>query len=131
MEPITLPLEPTKSRSCRELHWQPAPKESKVLWGVLTIIESSGPRTKTYCSRYLVAELPTGRANRVFKFTKPGGTDTHYVEFRTNEIPEYKACQCEGFLAGYKCKHISSLEALEKAGQLNQQQPVEPEGTVV
>lgn len=121
MEPITLPLDSTKTRSCRELHWQPAPKESQTVWGVLTIIESAGPRTKTYCSRYLVAELPTGGKNRVFKFTKPGGSDAHYVEFRTYQVPEYRTCTCEGATAGYKCKHIGALEALEKAGQLAQQ----------
>jgi hypothetical protein len=110
---ITLPLPANKTYRCREITWQPTP----IPWvGILTIVESVGPTTKVKVSRYAVSEiLPLERDTRRFRMTKAGG-NTHYTEVGGR----FALCQCHGFLSGHHCRHVQSLETLQKAGYLRE-----------
>src|SRR5688572_20239869 len=92
---ISLPLQPSKTMQCRELHWQRLAVPGLV--GVLTGVDSANPRTKAHSHRYLVKDLaPAVPGSRRFELVKPGGEETHYVEI--NKWADYSRCVCTGYL---------------------------------
>lgn len=64
--------------------------------------------------RYLLIELPAEPGERVFRFTKRGGEEPHYVCLSTGKVE----CDCTGFEKSNWCSHCELTVALTTAGAL-------------
>lgn len=109
-------LPANKTYSVRVSFFRPVSPDR--LLGLLVILESNGGGTKPKTSRYAVRrESGTGADGRVYRLTKPGGKESYWVNLPAD--PKENLCDCDGFSAGFPCKHVLALSAHYAAGHLS------------
>jgi hypothetical protein len=102
-------LPPSKSQKHRAYTWEPVAADTP-LAGVLTLADSKSH------TRYAVEEFPADRG-RGFCLRKGAGAG-HYCCNLVAGAPAADACECRGFEAHGRCKHLDSLRDLVAAGHL-------------
>lgn len=75
---------------------------------LLRIIDSQGKE-----GVYIVETFDADWGNG-YRLVKTTGNESYDV----NTDPKHGACECLGFLRWGRCKHLSGLRAMEKAGRL-------------
>lgn len=109
-------LTPTKSEPHGCITFVPATDNAlSPVAGTLTITG-----TRCHCS-YRVEEFPTGHAGRGYMLFKLNAgsdkTEERYAVLTTAHGLGV-LCECRGFAAHGKCKHLSAVETLIRNGQL-------------
>ena len=114
MQVYTELLEPTKSEKHGALTWEPATdNDFSPVSGVLTI---TGKRC--HC-RYRVEEFPADHGRGFMLFKVDAGTDASEERYASLVGPHgANLCECRGFLATGKCKHVAAIVTLIDAGKL-------------
>lgn len=113
MSTFTELLPETKSEKRGALTWERNPADARSPFaGVLTITG-----TRSHC-RYRVEEFPADHGRGFMLFKLDAGTDRTEERYAVQVGRGVRACECRGFVAGGKCKHLTALVTLIDAGQV-------------
>src|SRR4051812_2473144 len=106
-------LPATASEKHGAIQWERNPDDAHSSFaGVLTI---SGKRS--FC-RYRVEEFGADHGRGFMFFKLDAGTDRTEERYAVLVGRGVRACECRGFLAGGRCKHVAALATLLEAGQV-------------
>lgn len=120
-DPVVLP--PNKTYGWRRSSFVPASAAgAEVLIGVVEVREARKEGLTEYVSRYALRFEGADGRRRVYRLTKPGGLESHFVSIvpggsRPNAAPA-DLCDCDGFAGHGTCKHTQALAAHLSAGHL-------------
>lgn len=103
--PVAIP--PNKTKYVRAVVWTGL--SNNPVTGLLVVRERAKAGTKVEESRYAVLELPPTWGRR-FRLTKPDRAVYHCLLAFAG--PEHDRCECRGFEAGFRCKHLEAVKAL-------------------
>jgi hypothetical protein len=118
MATVTCPPSPVKPD--RKVNW--VWRNAEVGYGVLRITEKVGRKATT--DSYFILPVPSdwGRAFEVTKLVPgQGGAARYFVNLGGEGEPA--SCECKGWLAHGRCRHVEALTALRLAGRLLRNHP--------
>lgn len=116
MTQFTELLPATKSERAGALVWRAATDAESATSPFAGVLTLTGKRN--HC-RYVVEEFPANHGRGFMLFKLDAGSDKTEERYSVCVGPRGTSlCECRGFIATGKCKHITALAAIINAGEL-------------